>query len=153
MREGDIYRWRWADDALDRDHGPYRAYHCFSQRAVVENGLLRDTFWSATGKTRLDPDTVILTLVGNSNDMTKIRESEARYYRGKDVVNMRHSNDSRAPIYLQPGAEKDRDTMLEYIRRERDQADSDARFAASKIERMDGLEKMVIAGNLDDVHF
>ncbi len=156
MREGDIYRWRWADDARDRDCGPYRAYHCFSRIAVVENGLLCDTFWSfwsATGKKKLSPDSIVLTLLGNSNDMTKIREGEARYYRMNDIVNMRHSNDSRAPVYLKPGAKKDRDTMLDYIRYERERAESDARFAASKIESMDGFEKMVIAGNLDDVHF
>jgi len=152
MLEGDIYRWRWADDARDRDRGPYRAYHCFSQMAVVRDGRLCDTFWYGHG-TVIDPSVVALTLLGNENDMTKIREYEARYYRSEDIVDMRHSNSSSAPVYLQPGAQKDPDTMLEYIRHERGRAEYEARYAAEKIERMDGFEKMVIAGNLDDVQF
>ena len=152
MLEGDVYDWRWADDAKHADCGPYRSYHCFSRIAVVKDGLLCDTFWLPPG-TKLSPDAVVLTLLGNLNDMTEIRESDARYYHSKDIVDMRHSNNSRASVYLKSGAEKDRDTMLEYIRRERDQAESEACFAASKIERMDGLEEMVIAGNLDDAHF
>ena len=151
MLEGDVYDWRWADDAKHADCGPYRSYHCFSRIAVVKDGMLCDTFWSSAGS-KLSPDAVVLTLLGNLNGMTEIRESEARYYCGEDIVDMRHSNNSRASVYLKSGAEKDRDTMLEYIRRERDQAASEARFNASKIERMDDLEKVVIAGNLNDVY-
>ncbi len=151
MLEGDVYDWRWADDARHADCGPHRSYHCFSRIAVVKDGLLCDTFWSPPG-TKLSPDAVVLTLLGNILDMTEIRESEARYYCSGDIVDMRHSNNSRASVYLKAGAQKDRDTMLEYIRREREQAESEARFNASKIERMDGLEKMVIEGNLDDVY-
>ena len=153
MRDGDIYRWRWADDARDQDCGPYRAYHCFSQIAVAENGRLCDTFWGGMSEGALNPEDVILTLLGNINDMTKIREYQARCYRSEDIVDMRHSNSTCAPIYLKPGAAKDPDTMLEYIRHERGQAEYEARYATEKIDRMDGLEQMVNSGNLDDVRF
>jgi len=112
MREGDIYRWRWADPERDADCGPFRSYHCLSQLAVVRSGKLTDTYWPGTGNHVLDPAKVTLTFIGNIADLVEIRAYDIPYYRREDIVDMRHANNSYGPIYLRKGAQKDADTML-----------------------------------------
>ena len=94
MRDGDIYRWLWKDEAKRNDFGGFGAYHCYSQIAVAKAGRLFDTYWSDHSKS-LDPDQIELTLLGNSNEMTEIRQYDICYYDRADIVDTRHSNNSR----------------------------------------------------------
>ena len=89
LQEGDIYRWRWADQAKDADCGPYRSYHCCSKLAVVRNGKLVDTFWYGSDNKILDPAEVDLTLLGNVANLIEIRSYDIPYYRHADIVDMR----------------------------------------------------------------
>lgn len=108
LREGNIYHWRWADPAKDSDCGPYRSYHCYSQMAVVTNGQLVDTYWHCSGgDSVLDPEAVTLTLLGNVNELVEIQRHDLPYYRHEDIVDMRHSNNLRGPIYRRREAKRD----------------------------------------------
>lgn len=153
MRDGDVYHWRWKDDERDADCGPFRAYHCYSQIAVVKNGELCDTFWSdCSGAKVLDPSEIILDLRGNINDMSEIPEWEMPYYRPEAVVDMRHSNNSRAPIYLKAGAKRDAGVMLERVREKQREAERNIEFAQRRIKDMMEQERLILAGDLDAVY-
>jgi len=152
MRDGDIYRWRWKDEARDSDRGPYRSYHCKSQVAIVKGGSLYDTYWSYGGSDGwLNPDDIILTFWANMADLTEINSGLAVYYRRDDVVDMRHANSTRGPVYLKAGAARDAAIMLEYIASKIKDRKSDIRFAEYALERLAEAEAKVAAGNLDDV--
>lgn len=112
-----MYFWRWKDGVLDGTPSPY---HCWSRKAVVgADGKLRDTYWSDNTDKLVPLDYAELTYRGNINEMKKIYHYEAQFYCDKDVVDMRHSNNSRAQVYVVPGAERDpgvmRDLVLERI--------------------------------------
>lgn len=152
LREGDIYRWRWADQKRDADCGPFRSYHCKSQIAIVENGHLRDTFWSGGGSDGwLDPTQVILTFWANLADLNEISKHEAVYYRHEDVVDLRHSNNSRGPVYLRKGAERDAGTMLALIEDRLDKNRRDIEWAQRHIEQLTKDAEKVRAGKLNEV--
>lgn len=153
MKEGDIYRWRWADKEKDADCGPYRSYHCCSQMAVVRNGKLVDTFWHGFSDNKvLDTNKVTLTLLGNTADLIEIRPCDVAYYRREDIVDMRHSNNSHGPIYLRKGAKKDAETMLELVRHRRECAEREIEFSKRRIEQCDKDEARIAAGKLDEVY-
>ena len=141
MKDGDIFTWTFKGDNID--YGSYGSYHCYSQKAVFENGRLYDTYWSSGGRCRaLDPAKVNLTYRGNKHEMTEIREDEARFYRPKDVVDMRHANASRAPIYIQPGATRDAATMRELIQSKIERETATIKSSHRYIERLEeDLEK------------
>lgn len=153
MRDGDIYRWRWADEARDADRGPYRSYHCKSQIALRLAGRLYDTYWSSTGcDDVLCQDDVVLTFLGNCCDMQPINEGDLRYYRAEDVVDTRHPNNSNAPIYLKNGAKRDAEAMREFVRRRSEDAERAIEIAQETIERMEEAAKQIDAGNLDNIY-
>lgn len=154
MKEGDIYSWRWRDDDRHADCAPYRSYHCKSRLAVVRNGTLFDTYWFGYDQnSMLRPDDVILTLLGNASDMSKIRSWDVAYYKPADVVDMRHSNNSSGPIYLKSGATRDRNAMLTTAVARREEAISQRDSAAREIERMDEIVKLIEINALDKVYF
>jgi hypothetical protein len=98
MNDGDIYFWRYADEA-GRSYS--ELYHCKSRKAVVIDGRLVDTFWSSSSDgTVLDPSRVVLEFKGNTANLRTIREWEVKYYDEQDVVDMRHSNSWRTEIYV-----------------------------------------------------
>lgn len=152
FREGDIYRWRWADPAKDADCAPYRSYHCYSQLAVVRNGCAVDTFWHGGDNKALDPCEVELTLLGNVADLVEIRSYDVVYYRREDIVDMRHSNNSHGPIYRRKGAERDAETMLELIDYRIDTSKREIEYAKQRIEMLEKDRARVMAGDLKTVH-
>lgn len=133
MTEGDIFRWRYKDEKPE-DLGAYRRYHCRSQIAVFENGALRDTYWGSPYDGILDPDAVILNFQGNRHAMEKIPHGERVFYRSEDLVDMRHMNNSRAPIYVKLGARRDVATMKAYFEYEIVRATSDISLAQCRID-------------------
>lgn len=114
MKEGDIYHWLWRDEFRKNDFGAFQSYHCKSRIAVYSNGTLNDTFWSGDNDGFLDPTAVTLELQGNANEMTVLSDNP-EYYRDSDLVSMKHSNNSNAPIYLKKGAKRDAETMQECL--------------------------------------
>jgi len=152
LKEGDIYRWRWSDPALDSKCGPFEAYHCCSQMAVVRNGRLMDTFWHGFDNKVLDPSKVILTLLGNTAELVEIRPCDIAYYRREDIVDMRHSNNSHGPIYRRKDAERDADTMLELIEHRIEQSRREIEFANRCIDQLTRDAENVRSGKLSEVY-
>lgn len=152
MRDGDVYRWRWRDDARDADCGPYRSYHCCSQIAVVERGVLRDTFWHSSSDNKvLKPEDVTLDFQGNLKDFREVAPGYDQYFKRSDVIDMGHSNNYGGPVYVRRGAQRDAETMLDLIQDKRERAESEARMAQRCLEEMDRAKVLVKAGRLDDV--
>ncbi|MVB00107.1 hypothetical protein GN330_22940 [Nitratireductor sp. CAU 1489] len=152
LKEGDIYRWRWADAERDAQCGPYESYHCYSQMAVVIDGKLIDTYWHGFNNKVLDPASVSLTVLGNKADLVEIREYDLPYYRREDIVDMRHLNNSRGPIYLRKGASRDAGAMLEVIEHGIESSKREIDFAQRRIERLAEQAAKVRAGKLNEVH-
>ncbi len=149
MRDGDIYRWAWAD--LERDRaGSFGEYHCKSRIAVFKGGHLYDTFWgdSPTDNSFLREDDVSLEFLGNWNEMVVLNDNP-EYYRSEDLVNMNHSNNSRAPIYIKPGTKRDAQTMGDLVSYKIERAKSAARSAEFDLKRLSEAQDEIASGNLD----
>lgn len=114
LKDGQIYRWRWADAKRDADCAPYRSYRCMSRIAVVRNGRLFDTYWADLSK-EVRVDEVLLTLFADESWPT-ISQHQVRYYAREDVADTRHPNNSSAKIYLRPGAVRSAEAIAGEIR-------------------------------------
>lgn len=143
LRNGDIFDWWHRDSGL-------RSYRSYSHRAVVTNGRLCDTYWS-TDATVLDPEAVELAYLGNVSEMTIIRPYERAYYRAEDVVDMRHANNSRAPVYVRPGAKRDAETMTTAVDSRIEDQRSAIRHAEWLITELEKTRTLINDGRLDDV--
>lgn len=144
LTEGDIYFWRWK---TPREHMPY---HCYSQKAIVRKGRLLDTFWyDMTSDRAINPAHLDLVYQGNENELRKINEWEIDYYEHEQVVDMRHSNSSGAPVYVQANAVRSQSRMLEYLKYKREREESKIRMAQHTIERIDEAIAKVSEGQLD----
>jgi len=154
FREGDIFDWRWADQARDGYSGPFGSYHCYSRRAVVKDGRLVDTYWPArpTDKSFLEPSTVTLTLIGNINELTTIPASEKPYFRDGDVIDMRHSNHQSAPVYIRAGVKRNPDAIRAEIARRRADAKRDIGTATWRLEQLAVADHQLSAGRLDEIY-
>ena len=152
LREGNIYRWQWKDDARDSDRGPYRSYHCKSQIAVVKNGRLLDTFWSGYEESSLlRREDVILTFWANVDDLAVIHHYQTPYYRPQDIVDLRHSNNSNGPVYLRKGAERDADTMLKVVSERIEESNREIVWHQRQLEEFAKFQELIRAGKLDEV--
>jgi hypothetical protein len=148
MRDGDIYFWRYANEMGDHS----MTYHCKSRKAVVINGRLVDTFWSSPSEGHVvDPARCVLEFKGNKADLRQIREWEAKYYNDEDVVDMRHSNSSRAEVYVKANAKRSREAMLSHIETMRSEQESVIRSASYRLELLKQSEADIHAGKLDEV--
>jgi hypothetical protein len=153
MREGDIYSWRWADSDKHADSAAFRNYRCKSCIAEYDGKSLTDTFWtSRTDGSWLNPDDVALTLLGNKNDMTVLAD-RPEFYRREDLVSMKHSNNSGAPIYLKAGAKRNADVMRGLLHRKQEEKRYAIRSATQDLERLALAERDVENGLIDKLCF
>lgn len=113
MRNGDIFDWVWKPETGGNNSRELGDYRCFSGRAVFREPKLLDTFWGMGADAHaLDLSRIDVQWVGNVHDMTEIQEWDIPLYRREDIVDMRHANMTRGPIYLRAGAVKDAQPML-----------------------------------------
>lgn len=147
MRDGDIYFWSWS---VPESHS--FGYHCWARKAIVKNGVLRDTYWHGSGEKELNLDIVNIEYQGNIHEMTEISKHEVDYYRPEDVVDMRHANSGRASIYVKPGASRDAKIMRKHIDYRIERAKGEIRSAESLIERLMEARAEIDVGNLDKVY-
>lgn len=142
-RENDIYRWFWKD-------GIRPPVGCYAYLAVFVDGGLRDTYWH-DWKTQswVGVDRVELTLLGNIDDCEEIRRHQVPYYRPEDIIDMRHSNSSSAPIYLKKSASKDQATILEYAEEKERQAYADKGRAERAIVEWEEKIRRIKEGDLE----
>ncbi|MDD5151790.1 MAG: hypothetical protein PHC28_15145 [Flavobacterium sp.] len=94
MNINDVYYWKYKNDVGDQRS----IYWCKSKIAIVNSdGILEDTFWSS-GDTvynlnnRLEE--IDLTFIANLSDLEVISEDKIKLYHKKDIVDLRHSNNS-----------------------------------------------------------
>ena len=127
-------------------------YHCRAQKAVVVRGMLKDTFWHDGGEKPLRLEDIDIEYQGNIHVMREILDHETNYYRPKDVVDMRHSNSSRAKIYIKPGTIRNADRMREHIDYRIERAEAEIRSAESLIERLSEARGAIAVGNLDKIY-
>ena len=150
LKDGQVYRWRWADAARDADRGPYRSYHCKSCIAVVKNGMLIDTFWfDMSSEHAIDPEKVELTYLCDTSWPT-IPAYNVPYYDREDIADTRHSNHSGAPIYLRPGAVKSAERIMEEIERREEDARSTIRTAGWRLEELAKARALLDEGKVEE---
>jgi hypothetical protein len=136
LRDGDVYRWRYRDDAK-------RSYHCCSCIGIVKDGILRDTYWQigssfSEGKwfAAESLPTLELTRLGNLDEFVKVPDYFEDYYDDADVMNLNHANSSRDNFYIRKGAKRSQSKMLEVARSRLEDSLSAERMAAWKSQRI-----------------
>ena len=137
--DGDIYAWRW------KELPSHMPYHCKSQIAVVYNGRLRDTFWMHfNGKVPCVSDScailklneVELKLLGNIDTWIQINADDKHFYRPEDIIDMRHSNCSHAPVLLRDGAVKSEELSIKHLNSLIDERISEISVAVDRIKSL-----------------
>lgn len=147
-KEGDIFRWRYKDEKPS-DLGGYRRYHCKSQMAIFTRGTLHDTFWGSTSwEDRVDFEKADLVFLGNMNEMQKISPWERVFYRDEDIVDMNHSNNSGAPVYVKVGASRDAETMKAYFEYKIERTKSEIDSAHRRINECEEALGVIASGDL-----
>lgn len=142
-RENDIYRWAWKD-------GKAPIVGCYAHLAVFADGALRDTYWHDwRTQSCLDLEKVELTLLGNIDDYREIYRWEAVYYDPADIIDMRHANNSNAPVYLLKSATKSPEHMLEIADGKMRQAYGDIIRAEGQIKYLEATIARIKAGDLE----
>lgn len=152
MREGDIFRWSWIDPD-QQNNSPFGDYHGKSRIAIFKDGTLYDTYWFFTADGRLDPTEVTLTFWANIADLEEFR-GDATFYKAEDIVDLRHSNNSRGPVYLRKGATKDRDRMTSAVLMMIEKHAWNAEYSHRRMsEGLTALKQLLAGTNLDDIRF
>jgi hypothetical protein len=143
LQDGQIYRWTHRD--------PSRSYWCKSRIAVVKSGRLLDTYWhDLHSEDPIRAEEVDLTLLCDQSWPT-IRDWEIEYYDACDVVDTRHSNNSSAPVYLRPGAQKSPTAILVAIEAREREANSEIRMAEDRLKRLAKARALLTAGNIQEI--
>jgi hypothetical protein len=144
-RENDVFRWHWK-------LGRAPIVGCYAHLAVFLNGGLRDTFWyDWPTRSYIDLDRVDLTLLGNIDDCVEIKRWDVPYYDPADIIDMSHSNNSRAPIYLKKSATKSQEWMLSVAENKFAEAQRAKESAERDIARLQDVLKQIRAGDLTEV--
>jgi len=160
LNEGDIFRWHYSDPKTN--FGAWGDHHCCSRIAVVQDGVLRDTYWLhwsqdqgkwlGTGSGRTfglnDLSRLKLAFVANHADLVPAKEYDANYYDDADIVDLNHSNDTRGNFYLRKGAVRSQAKMLSAARAKLERSESDKRDAEWRSERLRESIAKIEAGDV-----
>lgn len=110
LKEGDIYKWYYKNDAEYRRNNSSTAYWCMDNRCVVRDGELVDTYWSgvdseypSSNSHYLDPDRVDLEFICNVNDVEFIKKWETEDY--DKVYNLSHQKGCYPCFAIDKGAQ------------------------------------------------
>jgi hypothetical protein len=148
MKDLDIYRWHYKEPQRQFGADIGMTYHCRSCTAIAHEGKLYDTFWMGHGgkmggnygpkfhdaKT-VPLDKVELRYLGNLCDLEEIYPDEARDYEAGCVVDLRHSNNSRAPVLVPKGKAKSVSAMVAALESDIAELESTVRCAIYSIDR------------------
>lgn len=133
--EDDVVRWRFSENTKFRSNN---RYWCKSQFAILnKKGMFADTFWHGGDKFVFEPNSyeVELTYLGNLNDYEPCGRDVFRYYRAEDIMDISHSNDSKA-IYLRRGAKKNAAVMFAAIEKEIQDAQSKSDWYSRRVQQL-----------------
>ena len=163
MKDGDIYRWSYTPDFAEKSGGWGLAHWCKSQISIVHDGRLLDTFWMGHGGKRhgsygpkynegrvINPESVELYFLANINDLIEIYPEDKRFYAPSDVVDLRHSNNSNAPVMVKKSAKRSLEVTRDLLLREIDKAVSEVNAAAVRKERLEQELRALDAGATPD---
>lgn len=148
--EGDIFRWRYREEA-GLDLRSWGTYHCCSCIAIVRDGRLRDTYWYGGSDGRSfgpgDVPRLELKRLGNLSELEEAEEYQADYYDDADIVNLTHANGGQ--FYLRKGATSSQAKMLASARSKLEASESGERMAALRSERLRELIAKIEAGDVN----
>lgn len=151
FNEGDLFRWSFKKPS---DHMPY---HCCSQIAEFQDGMLRDTFWGlgfGSNGRKWTPEQALerlnLTFLANRADLIPSTSAAYKKYRHEDLVDLRHSNTSLETVYIKRGAEPSPEVMAEHLRYVIERSESEMRMAGNRIERASEQLRQIEAGELPE---
>ena len=159
MENGDIYRWAYTAAFAAKAGGWGLAHWCKSQIAIVHDGNLLDTFWMGHGGKRrgsygpkynegraINPECAELQFLANLDDLVEIYPEDKRFYDQADIVDLRHSNNSNAPVMVKRSAHRSREVTRELLLYEIDKAASEANSASIRKERLEQELRSLDAG-------
>lgn len=154
LKEGDVYRWYYKNDAEYRLNNSSTAYWCMDNQCIVHNDKLIDTYWLYMDKERivdssncryLDVDKVDLTFVCNLNDVRFVDKWQIDDY---DKVYDLSRQKSCYPLYA---VDKDAEVSNEALKKkylneykdrlsEKEYAERRLTWLDGELSRLDGLK-------------
>lgn len=160
MRDGDIVHWEYI-------HPPRTSpYWTKTQTAIRLSGHLYDTFWMHHRSSRLagggfgpkpdqlgrlDPRGICTKKIANLDELEEIHPCEAPLYRSEDIVDLRHSNNSEAPVYRRIGTSRNEEVVRDLIARKKRDAIADIEAAGRRLQRLQHAERRLDAGQIDRI--
>ncbi len=144
LKEGDVYKWYYKNDAEYRRNNSSTAYWCMDNKCIVRSGELVDTYWDGVDLTRLssnsnflDTDKVDLEFICNVNDVEFIQKWQIEDY---DVVyNLSHQKGCYPCYAIDKGAQISKKALRTKYSKLLEQAEYQKRSAEWDIERYKNL--------------
>lgn len=145
LKEGDVYKWYYKNDAEYRRNNSSTAYWCMDNRCVVKNGELVDTYWegvnsllrTSSNSTILDPEKVDLEFICNLNDIEFIKEYQIEDY--DKIYNLSHQKGCYKVFAIDKDAEVSNKALRTKYSKLLEQAEYQKRSAEYDIERYKNL--------------
>jgi hypothetical protein len=139
LKEGNVYKWYYKNDAEYRRNNSSTAYWCMDNRCIVRNGELVDTYWSgvdseypSSNSHYLDADKVDLEFICNVNDVEFIKKYEIEDY--DKVYNLSYQKGCYPCYAIDKGAQVSNKALRTKYQGLLDKAHSDKRSAEYNIE-------------------
>lgn len=157
-KQGDVVFWRYKEDEAMAQHRD--KYWCKSRYAIyheVKDGIFADTYWSNSSNDSFrfkqnNPEIEIVEYYGNLADFKQVTEDVFLYFDRKDIIDLRHGNDSRS-LYLKKGAKKSAAIMFQNLNVKIKNLDRDIDYALKEKTRIENiLEKMQNGEDLEGIY-
>ncbi len=150
MKKGDLFKWRYTEEYLDKQDDLTCIYHCKSRYAIYDGGKLVDLFWihnlnkpwdsHATVFTQDDIDRKIhITFLANYDNLEQIAEQVAyNWYHKEDIVDLRHANTpGDSLLFVKKDAKRDPTVRIEKLDEQIRDMKHSIEFRKREIERME----------------
>lgn len=139
MKEGDVYRWYYKNDAEYRQKSPSTAYWFMDNQCIVRNGELVDTYYDGVDLMRLssnsnylNPDKVDLEFICNVNDVEFIKKWQIEDY--DKIYNLSHQKGCYPCFAIDKGAQVSKKALHAKYQGLIEKAESTKRGAERDIE-------------------
>jgi hypothetical protein len=154
MKDGDIFRWSYRQEVVERRKDDVRAgtlYWCCANIAIFKNDILRDIFWSTGDGRSWTPEQaekeLELQFLANEEDIEPAKMPE--YYDSRDVVDLSHSNRMGNGLFTRKGARRSKEAMRALINYKTKEAEYEIRSAQRTLELM--KNKLVEIDHVEDL--
>lgn len=143
LREGDVYKWYYKNDAEYRRNNTSTAYWCMDNSCIVRNGELVDTYWDGVDLSRLssnssylNPDKVDLEFICNVNDVEFIKKYEIEDY--DRVYNLSYQKGCYPCYAIDKGAQVSNEALKKKYINEYSKVLSEKEYAERRLSWLDG---------------